>query len=216
MGLPDLKKRTMDLLSGDFATNGYYGLPDLATSPDLIDDIFANSYTASELVAIQSWFAGRTIEVIGEYARQPSKLPCVFVYRISDEEAARSNLGDVMGYENVTSVDMDHKLGARFTETVELAIWAHTDPTMRDALYGACKMLTLRGRAFLESTTQGIDMVSWRGGRDGQGYRADKKPHIIHTAQARIVGATRSTWSLTLDRPDTLTNDSQYNQWTEG
>lgn len=215
MGLPDLKKRVINLLAGNFATNGYYGLSDLATTPGLIDDIFGNSYSASERTGIQSWFGARNIEVLGEYNRSPSGLPCVFVYRISDEEAPRSNLGDMMGYENVTSTDLDHKLGARFQETVELTIWAHTDPTMRDALYGTCKMLVLRGRGFLESKDEGVDMVQWKGGRDGQGYLGDKQPHIIHTAQARIIGATRNTWSLNVERPDTLGGSSQYNQWTE-
>lgn len=216
MGLPDLKKRTLDLLKGTYAANGFYGLPDLGTNDDLIDDLFSEAYSAPERTEIKAWFAGRTIDVLGEYARTPASLPAVFVYRISDVESDRSNLGDQFGYNNVSDISLDHELGVRMREDIEIMIWAHTDPTMRDALYGAVKMICLRGRAFLESYNKGIDMVMWRGGRDGQGYLDNpaKAPHVIHTATARLVAETRTTWALELERPNELNGTSDYNEWT--
>jgi len=215
MGLPDLKKRVLDLLKGTYATNGYYGLPDLGTNDSLIDDIFSEAYSAPERAEIKAWFAGRTIDVLGEYARAPATIPAVFVYRVSDVESDRANLGDRFGYGEVGETTLDHEFGVRMREDVELTIWAHTDPTMRDALYGAVKLICLRGRPFLESYSKGIDMVMWRGGRDGQGYldNPSKAPHIIHTATARIVAETRSTWTIEINRPDELNGTSDYNEW---
>ena len=79
----------------------------------------------SRLDRDQGWFASQTIEVLGEYSRKPSRLPAVFVYRLSDVEDDRSELGDRFGYENVTATDFDQKFGVRMKEEVELAIWAH-------------------------------------------------------------------------------------------
>jgi len=212
MGIPDFKKRVMTLLRGE--ATGYHGLPDLDAA--LIDDIFADAYDPTERAAIQAWFEGRTIEVLGEYARTPSSLPAVFVYRLSDvEDPQRSNLGDFMGYRDIGAETLDHEYGVRMNEEVEIAMWAHSSPTMRDALYGAVKMLVLRGRSYLESG--GVDMVIWRGGRDGQGFLEGqaKAPHIIHTASARLQASTRTTWRLELTRPDELNGKSEYNEWID-
>lgn len=214
MGIPDFKKRVINLLGG--AAAGYLGLPDLGANDALIDDTFSDAYSDIERTAIKAWFAGRKIEVLGEYARTPSSLPAVFVYRLSDvEDPQRSNLGDFMGYRDVGETTLDHEYGVRMNEDVEIAIWAHTDPTMRDALYAAVKMLVLRGRSYLESG--GVDMVIWRGGRDGQGLLEGqaKAPHIIHTASARLQASTRTTWRLEIDRPTDLNGNSEYNEWTE-
>ena len=216
MGVADFKKRVLDLLKGTFAVNGYYGLPDLGTNAALVENIFGETYSGADLTAIKGWFASQTIEVLGEYSRKPSRLPVVFVYRLSDVEDDRSELGDRFGYENVTATDFDQKFGVRMKEEVELAIWAHTDPTMRDALYSAVKLMILRGRPFLENYSKNIDMVMWRGGRDGQGYMGDtdRTPFVIHTATARLVANTRSTWSNTVEIPDELNGTSEYNEWT--
>ena len=99
MATPDFKKRVIDLLSGTFAANGYYGFPDLGTNSALVASILTSpSYSDGERTKLYNWFAGSPVRVLNEYPRDTAELPAVFVWRLSDAESSGRNiLGDYLG-----------------------------------------------------------------------------------------------------------------------
>lgn len=198
MGSPNAKKRTMDLLKGAYAANGYYGLPDLATSSDLIAQIYtAPTYDDTERAELLSWYGGRSIPVLGEYPRTVQDLPCVFVFRTNDTEDPQGWIGDEMGCdEDLSTNELEYKLrGTLLQERLQISIWATGGPKQRDDLYLAVRQLVLMGRQYFDDAD--ILGLEWSDGKDGQLYDERAKPHIIHKAEATLRYRVPISWTET-------------------
>lgn len=195
------KKLVRELLKGTYATNGYYGLPDLvANTNGLIADIYENNgYTSTEITDLIAWFAARVeFPVLAEYPRTVNDLPAVFVFRTNDNELERGIAGDLMGMdEDDESFNVGLEVyGVLVEEQLALRIWATGDGAMRDDLYLAVRELILRGRGWFHAADL---KVEWKGGKDGQLYMQEADPHIIHTAEATLNFLSSVQWPKTGD-----------------
>jgi hypothetical protein len=183
------KKLIRNLLEGSKATTGYYGLADLAANTDgIVSEIYAGeAYTDAERASIAAWLASKPIRVFPEYPRDVADLPAVFVWRVSDGEASPGVLGDYLGDDDDDDNDLfaeSARYGTWFNEQISVNMWAYGDGAMRDDLYLAVREIIIRGRQYLHAA--GLITCEWKSGQDGQMYRPEYLPHVIHTAEASI------------------------------
>lgn len=198
MSSVNVKKRITDLLQGTYAVNGYYGFPDLAANTDdIISDIYTSpTYSDIDRTNIAAWYAREDISILPEFPRRVAQLPSIFVFRTSDSEDPRGILGDYYA-EDLESDDFNELItrGTYLLETVEVHVWAQGDGSRRDDLYLAMRELIIRGLDFLHIV--GVEIPDWKNGKDGQFYREDLKPHVVHTGQASITYRVPLTWQET-------------------
>lgn len=198
MASPNAKRRIQTLLRGTKATTGYYGLGDLvANTDDIISKIYvAPDYTDADRTQIATWMARREIPVLSEYPRTNADLPCVFVFRTSDSETPNGILGYEGGCdEDLTTDETEYMQRVTMAEeTIQLAVWA-VGASMRDDLYLAVRELCFRAaRGYFEG--MGIEAPEWVNGKDGQMFRPEANPQIIHTAEATIRCRTTPSWTV--------------------
>lgn len=203
MAAPNVKKLLLTLLGGTFAQTGYYGLPDLATTPALLADIYqAPAYTSQDRTRLASFFL-RNIPVMGEYPQEAALLPAVFVQRTGSAEQ-RTLLGDEMGFaddldDDETAVSVQ---GTLLNENYQVSIWATGGTEMRDTLFLAVRYLLLRGRHYLHSAgVMGLEMTS---GRDGQMFRPQDDPLVLHAADISLSCVVPLEWTTTQEKPEDL------------
>lgn len=217
MASANLKKRLIDLLSGSHASTGYYGFADLAINAELVADIYEEEYDAAGQLKMMTWFAERSISVIGEYPRGPEQLPAIVVQRVQDSEYARGPLGHAFGPDRSADTNTDISLvwGTRSQETFQISVWALESTAMRDVLYLALKELLFRGRAYLEAPKP-IELLTFRGGRDTQqDVGTLKEPLIIHQAVLTIEAKTKTTWKESRAKATELKGSSEFTQWKD-
>jgi hypothetical protein len=182
------KKIIRNLFEGSKATTGYYGLSDLAANTDsIVGDIYAGgAYTDAERAGIASWLTSTPIRVFPEYPREVADLPAIFIWRVNDGET-QGFLGDYVGDDDDDEDDLfdeTSRYGVWFTEQISVNIWAYGDGAMRDDLYLAVREIFIRGRKYLHES--GLIVCEWKSGQDGQMYRPEYIPNIVHTAEASI------------------------------
>lgn len=218
MASPNIKKRIINLLSLGFSNTGFYGLPDLATNPTLVENIYLNSdYNASELVLLQNWFASREIPVIGEYPRSTEILAAVVVQRTKDGESPHGVMGDSFGndFQADTPTETTFRRGYRGIEQYKVAVWAINNTDARDALYLAVRELLMQGRGYLENSDSGTDMVTFIGGQDNDTGNDKQNPLIVHQAELYLEAHTKTTWPVTESKLTGCKGTSTFNQWRD-
>lgn len=215
MATPDFKKRVIDLLSGTFAANGYYGFPDLGTNSALVASILTSpSYSDGERTKLYNWFAGSPVRVLNEYPRDTAELPAVFVWRLSDAESSGRNiLGDYLGVDDDLDTDETGAeiKGTIVIEQIQVQLWTAGagGAGQRDVLFLVLRELLLRGRGFFDAA--GIARVVWSNGKDGQLYDPNEEPHIVHTATGMLTAELSVSWGFTAAK----TSDIQSSQYID-
>jgi len=202
MASTNAKKLVIELLNGSKATTGQYGLSDVYANTDLITDDIFQLYSADERTRIQDRWTETPVKVAGEYSRSNYTAPRIIVLRSSDNERPET-LGDYMGLDSASSTADSfrehHTYGTYLDERLSLVIQAAGHgPGQRDDLYLVLRELIIRARQYLISN--GMHTLQWRDGRDGDGFRPDKGPHIIHEARATLQYINQLTWTETATR----------------
>lgn len=211
----NMKRAVISLLTGTKATTGYYGLSDVYdNTDDLADNIFWQ-FSTTERSAILALWSANSVQVKGEYVRSNYTTPRIIVLRSSDSERL-DHAGDYLGLDDDAS-DADnlhehHQYGSDFDESVQLIVQAAGHgPGQRDDLYMVLRELIIRARPYFENL--GASNLLWRNGRDGEGFRPDKSPHIVHEATATLSYFNRMTWSEKATRITRIrSNYTGYNQ----
>lgn len=196
----DMKRAVIDLLTGSFATTGYYGLTDVynntlqSSGVGLADDIFSQKEATERAEDLAHWLK-YPISVTGEYVRFEYTVPKICVLRVSDRERPEY-LGDFRSQDSdaSNSVFETCTFGSEFDESVVLIVQAGGagSKANRDDIYLALRELIIRGRGYFEGL--GAQALMWQNGRDGEGYQPDKSIHIVHEARATLSFVNSLTW----------------------
>lgn len=215
MSSVNAKKRILDLLSGSYASTGYYGFSDIYADTDgLAQNIWsAPTYSDANRTAIMAALTAKPVTLLNEYPRTVAQLPAVFVYRIGDGES-RGFVGDYSDEDEDGSTWQyeSHEYGADLQETIGLSLWTSSNgPGQRDDLFLALRELLIRGRGYLHAA--GLLVAEYKSGADGQHYRPEEQPHIVHTADIQISLINPLRWTERENRMLSINGNLQgYNQ----
>lgn len=202
MASVNMKRAVITILNGSKATTGYYGLSDVyADTDDIAQDIFWQ-YSSAERSAILAKWAASPIRVSGEYALSDFASPKIMVLRSSDRER-NDHIGDYTGVDSTLSDADDffehHEYGTEFDESVSLIVQvAGHGPGQRDDVYMVMREIILRARPYFHGL--GLVTMVWADGRDGEGFRTDMSPQIIHEARASLRYINSIRWIEKSDR----------------
>lgn len=198
MGHPNAKEILHHIFSGSFADTGYFGLKDMSNST-FIDQVFPDDFKdrSQQRTDIVAHFSKHPVFVLGSFPREESQYPCLIIQRVGDNESPDSPLGDIFSETIENGVKTTCK-GTRFNETIELYIAvANTNgDLMRDEIYQAVRQIFVRAKLWFEG--QGLQMVKWNSGSDGQiEIERKARPLVMHTASIILSFTTDMTFTET-------------------